>query len=109
MGPAGDRAAYEALLADISAGVRLHYESDGSADPDLDLLRGDERYAAGLGALAQLGDLRATVILGDAISTVASAYARGDREHAKSAWEQALHTVRGGRYWTGTHPPDDSR
>jgi hypothetical protein len=89
-----DPEAYEALLADIAAGTRLHYDSDSSGDPDLDLLSGDERYADGLVKLAALGDLAATRILGDAISAIARARAVGDVEAAHSAWEQALQAVR---------------
>jgi hypothetical protein len=86
--------AYELLLADIAAGVRLHYESGGSGDPDLDLLSGDERYADGLVKLAALGDLQATRILGDAISAIAQARAAGDAAAAGSVWNQAVQAVR---------------
>ena len=94
MGYDSDPDAYESLLGDIAAGTRLHYESDGAADPDLDLLTGDERYAEGLVKLATLGDLDATRILGDAISAVAQARAAGDVAAAQSVWEQAVQAVR---------------
>ncbi len=93
-GYASDPAAYEALLADIAAGVGLHYETATSADPDLDLLTGDRSYAEGLSKLAALGDLDATRRLGDAISAIAQAQAEGDVARAESAWEQALRDVR---------------
>ena len=86
--------AYGSLLGDIAAGVALHYDNDGSSDPDLDLLTGDERYARGLVKLAALGDLESTRILGDAISRIARARADGDRAQAVSAWEQAVSAVR---------------
>ncbi len=94
MSYASDPEAYEALLADIAAGSRLHYDNAGSEDPDLDLLSGDERYAEGLVKLAALGDLQATRILGDAISAIARAQATGDNDAAHSAWEQAVRAVR---------------
>ena len=89
--------AYGSLLGDIAAGVGLHYDNDGTTDPDLDLLTGDERYARGLVKLAALGDLESTRILGDAISRIARAHADGDRAEAVSAWEQAVSAVRATR------------
>jgi hypothetical protein len=77
--------AHEALLAEIAAGVALHYDSDGR-DPDLDLLLGDQRYARGLARLAELGDLAATLELGDVISLIAQARAAGDPELAQAVW-----------------------
>jgi hypothetical protein len=94
---AGDFATYEALLADIAAGVRLHYGNGESPDPDLDLLTGDRSYADGLVKLAELGDLETTRVLGDAISAIAQAQAEGDPATAKSTWEQALISVRSRR------------
>lgn len=94
MGYAGDPEAYDAMLADIAAGTRLHYDNAGSPDPDLDLLTGDERYAEGLVKLARLGDLQATRILGDALSAIAQARAAQDLEAARHAWEQAVQAVR---------------
>lgn len=97
MAYADDPAAYEALLADIAAGARLHYDNGDSPDPDFDLLSGDHRYAEGLAKLAELGDLAATRALGDAISEIAAARAAGDPERAKFAWDRAVRTVRGER------------
>ncbi len=97
MGYASDPATYEALLADIAAGVRLHYDNAAATDPDFDLLTGDRRYADGLVKLAALEDLAATRVLGDAISAIARARAEGDVAGAESAWEQALQVVRTGR------------
>jgi hypothetical protein len=92
---ASDPAAYEALLADIAAGVRLHYEDTGSADRDLDLLSGDARFAEGLSKLAALGDLDAIQILGNAISAIARARAEGDADAAQSVWRDAVSAVGG--------------
>jgi hypothetical protein len=46
---------YAEVIGDIASGARLHYDNEGSADPDLDLLLGDQRYASGLAKLAALG------------------------------------------------------
>ncbi len=97
MAYASDPAAYEALLADIASGSRLHYANAGSPDPDLDLLTGDERYAEGLAKLAALGDLEATRTLGDAISAIAQAHADGDGAAADLAWARAVDIVRSKR------------
>ncbi len=94
MSSPGETDAYAALLEDIATGARLHYETEDSADPDFDLLRGDEYYAEGLVKLAALGDLQATRILGDAISAIAQARAAGDAAAARAVWEQAVHAVR---------------
>src|ERR1700748_1636367 len=94
MAYAQDPQAYAALLGDIATGTRLHYDHAESPDPDFDLLTGDERYADGLVKLAALGDLRATRILGDAISAIAQAPAEGDAEAAQSVWQQAVQAVR---------------
>jgi hypothetical protein len=96
MGYADDPPGYDALLADIAQGARLHYDTAASADPDLDLLSGDERYAEGLIKLAALGDLRATRILGDAISAIARSQAEGDDAAAQAAWQDALDLIRAG-------------
>jgi hypothetical protein len=85
---AGSRDAYRRLIAEIARGASLHYETvTGSADPDLDLLLGDQAYANGLSLLAELGDLQATAQLADVISLVAEAHAAGDRELARAIWE----------------------
>jgi hypothetical protein len=64
----------------------LHY-GEHSADPDLDLLLGDQYYATGLSRLAALGDLEATAELADVISLVAQAHAAGDPRLADAVWE----------------------
>lgn len=87
---------YERLLDEIGQGVKLHY-GGGGADPDLDLLIGDQCYAQGLVRLAELGDLDATVTLADAISAVAQAQAEGDAARASAAWTQTVAAVRSGR------------
>ena len=88
LGPrtAGRERQYERLLADIAQGARLHY-GEHSADPDLDLLLGDQHYADGLSRLAALGDLEATAELADVISLVAQAHAAGDKQLAEAVWE----------------------
>ncbi len=73
-------AVYAQVIAEIARGARLHYENPDSADPDLDLLLGDQSYAAGLRRLAALGDIEETARLADLISRVAQAYAEGDGE-----------------------------
>jgi len=89
---AGDRdPEYEQLLADIAAGVRLHYEP--AHDADLALLKGDQLYARGLSRLAELGDLEATAELADVISLVAQARAAGDPELAAAVWEAGVSAV----------------
>jgi len=69
---------YAEVIADIASGARLHYENAQSADPDLDLLVGDQLYASGLAKLAALGDLAETGRLADLISQVAQLYAQGE-------------------------------
>jgi hypothetical protein len=88
----GPGAAYEALLADIAAGVSLHYTEPGS-DPDLALLQGDQRYAQGLSRLAELGDITATAELADVISLVAQAHTAGDADLAQAVWEAGVNAV----------------
>lgn len=83
---AGDTERYATILETIAAGAGLHYDA-GVDDADLDLLRGDERYAAGLSLLAQLGDLDAVAELADVISLVAAAEAAGDAELVAAIWE----------------------
>ena len=87
------QARYERLLDQIGEGVRLHYPPASAptppVDPDFDLLEGDRAYADGLLALAELGDLEATRILGEAISAIAAAHADGDPAIAEFQWEQA--------------------
>lgn len=84
---------YAEVIADIARGARLHYENDGSADPDLDLLVGDQSYASGLAKLARIGDIEETMRLADLISRVAQLHAGGQSELARTllrAAEQRL-------------------
>jgi hypothetical protein len=80
---------YAAVIADIAAGARLHYENDDSADPDLDLLLGDQSYASGLLKLASLGDVAETARLAELISRVAQAYAEGENAVARALLREA--------------------
>lgn len=68
---------YADVIADIARGARLHYDNAGSLDPDLDLLLGDQSYAAGLAKLAAIGDIEETARLADLISRVAQLHADG--------------------------------
>ncbi len=74
---AGGGNPYPEVIADIATGARLHYENGGSADPDLDLLLGDQRYASGLAKLAAIGDIEETARLADLISEIAQLHAAG--------------------------------
>ena len=74
---------YAEVIADIARGARLHYENDGSADPDLDLLLGDQSYADGLAKLARIGDIKETARLADLISRVAQLHADGESAAAR--------------------------
>jgi hypothetical protein len=87
---------YAEVIADIAAGARLHYESRESADPDLDLLLGDQSYASGLLKLAELGDVDETARLADLISRVAQAYAEGEDGVARQLLAQAEARLGGG-------------
>jgi len=80
---------YAEVIADIARGARLHYENDASADPDLDLLLGDQSYATGLRKLAALGDLEETARLADLISAVAQAHADGESAAATRLLSEA--------------------
>lgn len=92
---AGPRAAaapqeYELLLEMILEGSRLHYGRSllvRPAEPDLQLLLGDQLYALGLERLAALGDLEAVRELADVISLVAQAHAERDPDRAQAVWE----------------------
>jgi hypothetical protein len=77
------RPAYAEVIADIARGARLHYDNEGSADPDLDLLLGDQSYADGLAKLARLGDIDETARLADLISRVAELHANGESAAAR--------------------------
>jgi hypothetical protein len=74
---------YAEVIADIARGARLHYENDGSADPDLDLLLGDRSYASGLAKLARIGDIAETARLADLIARVAQLHADGQSAAAR--------------------------
>ena len=74
---------YAEVIADIARGARLHYENQDSADPDLDLLLGDQSYAIGLAKLARLGDIEETGRLADLISRVAQLHASGESAAAR--------------------------
>lgn len=74
---------YAEVIADIARGARLHYENQHSADPDLDLLLGDQSYASGLAKLASLGDIEETGRLADLISRIAELHAGGESAAAR--------------------------
>lgn len=80
---AGGNFSYAEVIADIARGARLHYENEGSADPDLDLLLGDQSYADGLAKLARIGDIEETARLADLISRVAQLHAAGESAAAR--------------------------
>ena len=83
MGAGGGNPSYAEVIADIVRGARLHYENEGSVDPDLDLLLGDQSYARGLAKLATLGDIAETGRLADLISRVAQLHANGESAAAR--------------------------
>jgi hypothetical protein len=83
LGAGGGNPAYAEVIADIVRGARLHYENEGSVDPDLDLLLGDQSYARGLAKLATLGDIAETGRLADLISRVAQLHANGESAAAR--------------------------
>ena len=74
---------YAEVISDIARGARLHYDNAGSADPDLDLLLGDQSYAIGLAKLAAIGDVEETARLADLISEVARLHAGGSGAAAR--------------------------
>jgi hypothetical protein len=74
---------YTEVIADIARGARLHYENADSADPDLDLLLGDQSYATGLAKLAAIGDVEETARLADLISRIAQLHAAGESAAAQ--------------------------
>ena len=82
-GLVGGNISYAEVIADIARGARLHYENEGSVDPDLDLLLGDQSYARGLAKLAKLGDIEETGRLADLISRVAQLHANGESAAAR--------------------------
>ena len=87
---------YAQVIGQIAKGARLHYENAGSADPDLDLLLGDQSYALGLSALAALGDIEETARLAELISQVAHAYADGEPELGRQLLAEAETRLGGG-------------
>ncbi len=87
---------YAEVIADIAAGARLHYENQDSADPDLDLLLGDQSYARGLLKLAALGDVEETARLAELISRVAQAYAEAEDAVAQQLLLEAEARLGGG-------------
>jgi hypothetical protein len=80
---------YAEVIADIARGARLHYENHDSADPDLDLLLGDQSYADGLAKLATLGDIAETARLADLISRIAQLHADGESAAARELLRDA--------------------
>ncbi len=87
---------YAEVIADIAGGARLHYENPDSADPDLDLLMGDQSYARGLLKLAALGDVEETARLAELISRVAQAYAEAEDAVAQQLLMEAEARLGGG-------------
>jgi hypothetical protein len=86
---------YAEVIADIARGARLHYENAGSADPDLDLLLGDQSYASGLAKLAAIGDIEETARLADLISRVAQLHADGESAAARGLLRAAEERLAG--------------
>ena len=88
---------YADVIAEIARGARLHYENSESADPDLDLLLGDQSYASGLAKLAALGDIEETARLADLISRVAQLHADGESAAARELLVAAERRLGGGQ------------
>lgn len=88
---------YAEVISEIARGARLHYENDGSADPDLDLLLGDQSYASGLAKLAAIGDIEETARLADLISRVAQLHADGESAAARELLVAAERRLGGGQ------------
>ena len=93
--------AREEAIADVHAGYRLHYLEPGD-DPDLALLEGDRRYAAGLERLAAEGDLVAVAVLADVIARCAEAHASGRFQDAEVVWRDGANAL-------GTRPPENPK
>ena len=87
---------YAEVIGDIARGAWLHYDNAQSADPDLDLLLGDQSYASGLAKLAAIGDIDETARLADLISRVAQLHAGGESAAARGLLTEAERRLRGG-------------
>jgi len=98
------RDSYADVVADIARGARLHYENEGSRDPDLDLLLGDQSYATGLAKLAAIGDIEETARLADLISCIAQLHAHGQSAAARELLLAAERRLGGER--VGNSAPD---
>jgi hypothetical protein len=87
---AGHADALRAAIDAVHDGHQHHYGPEQHVDPthdrDLALQHGDRRYADGLAALAELGDLTAIAELADVISLCAQAHAAGDADLAEAVW-----------------------
>jgi hypothetical protein len=92
---------YAEVIADIARGARLHYENAHSADPDLDLLLGDQSYASGLAKLAAIGDVQETARLANLISRVAQLHAHGESAAAGELLMRAERRLAGQRAGNG--------
>lgn len=90
---------YVEVIADIARGARLHYENEGSPDPDLDLLLGDRSYANGLAKLARIGDVEETARLADLIARLAQLHADGHGAAARQVLIDAEQRL--GAAWVG--------
>lgn len=88
---------YAEVIADIARGARLHYENEGSVDPDLDLLLGDQSYACGLAKLASIGDIEETARLADLIASIAQLHAGGESAAARELLRAAERRLGGAR------------
>jgi hypothetical protein len=71
----------------IREGWELH-RSPPPEDPDLALLLGDRRYAAGLLELVADGDLEGVRLMAGVISECARSLAEEEPERAQEAWSQ---------------------
>ncbi len=87
---------FQAAIDRIYEGYQRHYGSD-TTDLDLSLLEGDHLYAQGLVALAELQDLEAVAVLGDAISLLALANVRENAVLTDSLWQMTAAAVAHGR------------
>jgi len=95
------------LVEAIHEGHLLHYGTGrtvSQADADLALLAGDRLYALGLDRLARLGDLVSVGALAEVIATCAQAYAAGDPDRARAAWDLGADTVGWGMDERGLTP-----